>query len=99
MSSLWQNIFQLVGAICEIAGVVLMARVYVNLKVMSTLYTMLSGLLRGKRARNRAKTMKQLPALAEQQHLASFQGLSFIALGFLLTAIPPVINILLQIIC
>ena len=94
MTDLWRNVVQLVGAACEIAGVLLMARVYIKqTQVWAITRTLISGLVRGRRARDRAETMKRLPALATADHLAAFQGLSLIALGFFLVAVPLLIEI------
>ena len=75
---------QLAGAVCEVAGVLLMANLYIGgVRLKQIVLVLLSALVRGDRARD-AVAISDL--ISREDKLTSLQGLALIGLGFVLQA-------------
>lgn len=85
------TLLQLVGAICEIIGVVLMTRSLLVIKIRSALRLLGSALIRGASARG----VEYIPE-QPQSKMVSLQGLAFIALGFFFQAVSALLTLMFR---
>jgi hypothetical protein len=85
----WAHLCEVAGVALEVTGVLLMANTYTRVLPRQVPYVLVSALWRGRTAREAASIVH----LVQEKVTASLQGLACMCLGFMLKALPSVVQI------